>query len=226
MSETTNKLYNLPTVGGDFNTWGNQLNANWGILDKNLGGEFTANVSGNTNYTLSVTNAQNLIINMVGTLTGAITFFIPQLGGFYIFANNTAGSFQIFVATGTGGTSVAVPQGTVQLLICDSSNVFQPASPTLAPSLSGGWNDVSGSRALGVNGTNALGKPIAISVNVNSTGTGSPGLTGVVNGGDIVVMPFGSGITNIQLIVPTGGIYRIDANGVFSPSLISWLEFF
>jgi hypothetical protein len=38
MATTTNYSFNKPTVGGDQDTWGTQLNANWDDLDALLGG--------------------------------------------------------------------------------------------------------------------------------------------------------------------------------------------
>jgi len=38
MATTTNYSFTKPTVGGDQDTWGTQLNANWDALDTLLGG--------------------------------------------------------------------------------------------------------------------------------------------------------------------------------------------
>jgi hypothetical protein len=38
MATTTNYSFNKPTVGGDQDTWGTQLNANWDAIDTLLGG--------------------------------------------------------------------------------------------------------------------------------------------------------------------------------------------
>jgi len=44
MTVTTNYSWNLPTVGGDQDTWGTKLNSNWTALDTLLGGVSAADL--------------------------------------------------------------------------------------------------------------------------------------------------------------------------------------
>ena len=130
MTTTPNKGYTVPTVGADFGVWGNELNANLQILDRNLGGEFFASVAGNTDYTLSTTNAQNLIQVPTGALTGNIHYILPALIGFYIIVNDTTGAFTVTVKCAGGSIGIIIPQGANKIIGCDGVNVFE--APTLS----------------------------------------------------------------------------------------------
>lgn len=122
---TTNKGYSEPTIGGDPTTWGNQLNANFGILDLNMGGVLSVNVAGSSNVVVSSTQAQNLAHVLTGALTGNILYEMPQVGGFYVISNQTSGAYSLTVVTTLGGsTGVVVPQGKIVMVWSDASNVY------------------------------------------------------------------------------------------------------
>lgn len=223
MSETTNKGYNLPTVGADYSTWGGLLNANWDILDLNLGGEFQANVAGNSNYTLSATNAQNVLQNLTGVLTGNIDFILPALGSFYFIANNTTGAYSITVTTGSGDT-VVVPQGSVQWVFCDGTNVLSSVTVAgefitnelpfslaiqlsngvvanlIAITLSAGDWDIWGAVAL-----NNAANPTILSIAAGVTTVSGAFPTDLASGGvSAFIQP---GIpTTYDLVIPTGTV--------------------
>ena len=133
MTTTPNKGYTVPTVGADFGVWGNELNANLQILDKNLGGEFTVSVAGNADYTLSTTNAQNLIQLLTGALTGNIHYILPALAGFYIIGNATTGAFTVTISCAGGGTSFVLPQNINAIVGCDGVNAFEAQTLSAGP---------------------------------------------------------------------------------------------
>lgn len=131
MTTSANKGYNLQTTGTNNNTWGIVLNSNLSIIDNNLGGTLTLSVAGNTNITVTTAQAQNLIHNLSGALTGNIQYILPQAGGFYIISNGTSGSFSLTVAaTGCSG-SVVIPQGTTTMVYVDATGLV------VAPVVSG-----------------------------------------------------------------------------------------
>jgi len=134
MTATPNKGYTLPTVGADFGTWGTELNADITAIDTNLGGLTSVNCAGNSNITASAGQAQNLVQQLTGVLTGSIQYILPSAGGFYVIENNTTGNYNITVIT-SGGTGVYVAQGTSAWVYCDGTNIVQ-ATPS-------GWQEVA-----------------------------------------------------------------------------------
>jgi hypothetical protein len=133
MTTTANKLYTLPTIGGDLGTWGNETNANWTILDANLGGVASYAL---TNSNVSVTNsqAQNLVQKLTGTLTGNVNFVLPALQSFYIIQNNTSGAYQVNVLTATSGSyGFPVAQGVSQQIWTDGTNVYPVGRGMVGP---------------------------------------------------------------------------------------------
>ena len=74
MTVTTNYSWNLPTVGGDQDTWGTKLNSNWTALDTLLGGVSAAELG----YLSGVTSGVQAQIDAKApaaspTFTGTVT---------------------------------------------------------------------------------------------------------------------------------------------------------
>jgi len=135
---TANKLYNNQTTGSNVNTWGITLNSNFTTIDNNLGGTLTLSVAGNSNVTLTSAQAQNLIYDFTGVLTGNINVVFPAQGGFYYVNNQTTGSFTLTIKA-TTSTGIVVPQGNSALIIVDNSTSPPTllAGSTAASSLTG-----------------------------------------------------------------------------------------
>ena len=121
---TPNKGYTVPTVGGDTNNWGTELNATLGIIDDNLGGSLIKAVDGNTNVTLSSTEAHNLLYVLTGVLTGNISVLWPATIGLYLVNNQTTGAFTITLGSTTPGATVTVSQGGFAIIYTDGTNFF------------------------------------------------------------------------------------------------------
>jgi hypothetical protein len=134
MSETTNKGYALPVVGASYNQWGNQLNGDLTTIDTNLGGVGSVSVAGNTNVTASASQAQNLVQQLTGALTGDIEYILPPAGSFYIIENLSSGNFNILITTGAGN-GVYAPQGLSSWVYCDGTNIIF-ATPQ-------GWQEIA-----------------------------------------------------------------------------------
>lgn len=128
MTTTTNKGYTTPTVGGDFNSWGTELNGDLGIIDNNLGGLATVNVAGNSNVTASAPQAQCLVQRLTGALTGNINYLLPQLGALYIIDNETTGAFSIAVKTTANAAGVVVAQNGQTTVWSDGTNIITALS--------------------------------------------------------------------------------------------------
>lgn len=88
-------------------------------------------------YTLTSTEASNVIQKYTGTLTGNVTVIVPQTVQVYYVQNaTTAGAYTLTISTGVGGASTAtVAAGNQATLICDSVNLLN-ANTVLAGSSS------------------------------------------------------------------------------------------
>jgi len=126
---TPNKGYTLPTVNGDLNIWGTELNTSLSIIDLNMGGNAAVNVAGNTDVTPNASQAQNLVQTLSGVLTGNIGYLLPAAGGFYIIQNDATGAFNITVKTvAMGSVGVVAPQGVATLVYSDGTDVMLVSS--------------------------------------------------------------------------------------------------
>jgi len=126
MANTTNYSWNLPTVGGNQDAWGDLLNANWTALDTLLGGTSAAEfaildgatvTTAELNYVSGVTSNIQAQINSAGVPSGAIllwsgsTASIPS--GWYLCngSNGTPDLRDRFVVGAGGGYSVGATGG-------------------------------------------------------------------------------------------------------------------
>lgn len=125
---TANKLYNNQTTGSNVNTWGIVLNSNFSTIDLNLGGTLTLSVAGSSNVNISTSQAQNLIYDFTGALTGNINVIFPAQGGLYYISNKTSGAFSLTIQAGSSVTGVSVPQGGSIYVVVDNST----SPPTLS----------------------------------------------------------------------------------------------
>jgi len=95
-------------------------------------------------YTLTASEAANVIQIYTGTLTGNVTVTYPPVVNFYAVSNQTvAGGFTLTLTTGIGGSATAlVPANSQATLFCDGTN-FYNANTTQAGGTSFGIVDGS-----------------------------------------------------------------------------------
>jgi hypothetical protein len=113
---TANRLLSVQAAGSNPGTWGagtaNSLNEGvMQILDSNLGG-ITALSLTSVNVTLNQTQANNGLLRLTGTLTGAVVIspdVTVTMSGFFYFENLTTGNFSVTFSN--SGGSVVLPQG-------------------------------------------------------------------------------------------------------------------
>lgn len=86
-------------------------------------------VAGNTDVTLTATEAANQIQEYTGALTGNINVIVPTSVAEYWVYNNTSGAFTLTAKT-SAGTGIAVTQGTRAILYCDATNVVTAQDTT------------------------------------------------------------------------------------------------
>jgi len=148
---TTNKSIEKPANGDYVNDWNVPVNADWDIIDKAFGGTTTLNATGqsSTPVNLTATQYQPLILNITGTLTANVTYTIPSgVGGQWIVANNTTGSYTATIASLGGGTTTVIGQGSITLIASDGTNIRQVGGNNIVGNLS-----VSGNISAGGNAT-------------------------------------------------------------------------
>jgi hypothetical protein len=85
-------------------------------------------------YTLTASEASNVIQKYTGALTGNVTIIIPSTVQVYYILNETTNAFTVTISTGSGATAV-LTTGTQATLVCDSVNLFN-ANTILAGSSS------------------------------------------------------------------------------------------
>lgn len=129
-----NVLFELQATGENNGTWGVKANADFSIADLRFGGRLNLSVAGSSDVTLTDTQARNVYHNLTGLLTGNISYKFPAAaGGFYAIKNATTGAFTVTVKP-TGGTGIAVTQGTTVWLFIDpdQTSAVLVAQPLLA----------------------------------------------------------------------------------------------
>ena len=133
---TPNLGLTVPTIGGDGGpAFAQYINGDLNILDTAYGGINAIGVGGSSNVTATTAQAQNLIQQLTGALTGNITYFLPAVGGYYAIENQTTGSFTLSVGCTGGANTLTVPQGLSMWVWTDGSLIR-----TTAPQ---GWQLVS-----------------------------------------------------------------------------------
>ena len=132
-SFTTNKNIEKPgynDYAANPTGWSGPINADWDIIDRGFGGVLGKSTTGGTTN-LTITETQNLVLIISGTLVSNAIFTLPLntaltgiVGGQWIVRNATTGAFTVTISpTSGGGTSVVVPQGTNETVYSDGTNV-------------------------------------------------------------------------------------------------------
>jgi hypothetical protein len=80
-------------------------------------------------YTLTSSEAANVIQKYTGTLTGNVVVNLPQTIQVYYITNQTSGAYTITFQTGVfGGATASVPTGQQVILLCDSVNLYNAST--------------------------------------------------------------------------------------------------
>jgi hypothetical protein len=85
-------------------------------------------------YTLTASEASNVIQKYTGTLTGNVTIIVPSTVQVYYILNETSGAYTVTISTGSGATAI-LTAGSQATLVCDSVNLYN-ANTVLAGSSS------------------------------------------------------------------------------------------
>lgn len=111
----------------------------WYTVGKGIANTFAVtllnlNVAGSSDITETSTQAQNIIQQYTGLLTGNINIIMPNTVQLYVIYNNTTGSFTLTVKT-AAGSGIQVAQGSNTILYCDGSNIRPGFTATIGTSL-------------------------------------------------------------------------------------------
>lgn len=119
---TPNRSLQVPAIGGDAGPeFAEEINASITATDLICGGLNVLNVGGAANVTLTTDQAQNMIQQFTGVLTGNITVFAPAAGAFYAVENATTGQFSLSFGCAGGGNAQVIPAGLSTWLWTDGS---------------------------------------------------------------------------------------------------------
>lgn len=113
---------------------------NWVTVGKGNSSTFAItllnlNVAGSSNVTETSAQAQNIIQQFTGALTGNINVIVPTTVQLYFVNNGTTGAFSLTMKT-SGGTGITIPQNTSAILYCDGTNVVNAFTASVSGSLS------------------------------------------------------------------------------------------
>ena len=74
-------------------------------------------------YTLTASEASNVIQKYTGALSGNVTIIVPSTVQVYYIVNATTGAYTVTISTGAGASAILTP-GSQATLVCDSVNLF------------------------------------------------------------------------------------------------------
>jgi hypothetical protein len=83
-------------------------------------------------YTLTASEASNVIQKYTGVLSGNVTIVVPATVQVYYILNETSGGYTVTITTGSGNTAI-LTTGSQATLVCDSVNLYN-ANTVLAGS--------------------------------------------------------------------------------------------
>jgi hypothetical protein len=180
-------------------------------------------------YTFS-SGIQTLVINPAGALaTGTVTMPSAPSDGMVVTVTSTQPINALTVNANTGqtisnGGSVGLQAGGCLAYMYNLANTkWQPFNAGLPIGIGQTWQNMAASRAVATTYTNSTGRPIFVSVGLNTSATGTlyATVSSLTMAGTSV--PSAGYATNISFIVPTGGTYSVTINSG-SPTISTWLE--
>src|SRR6266700_3934112 len=124
MADSFSTLLNLrlQQTGGNDNTWGDLLNSDTiAPLESAIAGRAIHAVIGGT-LDLSASPLVEQVHVFSGTLSSDLTVIVPALNKRMLVQNATSGAFAMLMKT-SGGSAIAIPQGTVKDVFSNSGGV-------------------------------------------------------------------------------------------------------
>ena len=119
----------IVSSGGAWYTVGKGSQTNFAVMVLNF------NVAGGSNVTETSAQAQNIIQQFTGMLTGNINVIVPNTPQIYFVFNNTTGPYTLTMKT-AAGSGVTIDQGANVILYCDGTNVVNAFTSSFGGALS------------------------------------------------------------------------------------------
>ena len=141
-------------------------------------------------YTLTATEAANVIQKYTGTVSGTVTVILPKTIQVYYITNQTSGAYDIVFTTNTSGAATAqVPAGQQVILLCDSANLLNASTIAAGASNITLVNGSVGAPALNFasEGTTGIYRAASGEFNIAITGTNRFTLVGGATPGLAIV---------------------------------------
>ena len=213
---STYSQYKLELIGTgeQAGTWGVTTNANLGAtggyqgIEQAIGGKATIDLSAGGTIALTLTNsnaaqdARALFFDLGGSPGGAVTLQVPAIQKMYVVKN---GSGQTVTVEISGGSGVAVPDGSTTVVYADGTNVVTALN--FVPSLTATTADINGGSIDGATlGTNsAITEADIDNININgntiSTTDTNGSLTLTPDGtGEVVTAKFMAGVFSDRVV--------------------------
>jgi hypothetical protein len=120
-------------AGEQDGVWGDTTNSNLGTIIESAITNVVDITFANATYTLSANNglpdeARNAVLNLIGTNSTAQNLIAPAVEKTYIIKNATGATVTIKTS---GGSGVAISNGTTRIVWCDGTTFYTAASQTV-----------------------------------------------------------------------------------------------
>lgn len=120
-------------AGEQDGVWGDTTNSNLGTIIESAITNVVDITFANATYTLSANNglpdeARNAVLNLIGTNSTAQNLIAPSVEKTYIIKNTTGATVTIKTS---GGSGVAISNGTTRIVWCDGTTFYTAASQTV-----------------------------------------------------------------------------------------------
>ena len=221
MTVTPNKALNEPAHNSNVNSWDTPLNANFQNTDDWAGTVQAFNLASASGTVVASANsyAGSYPANtasyvpqlwvLTGTMTANVGLRVPStVGGMWMIKNNTGGNYNVSFGMVGGGNTIAIAQGTNQIVWSNSSSGFVDYAQTSLTSISSDTQVIfnnSGALAGDANFTwspQSGGTASSLGVTGNLTFTNGP--VGAHNGG--IVFPDATYQSTAAASLPAGVI--------------------
>ena len=114
-------------TGENADTWGDETDANFLMVEEAITGFKTISVAGSGDYTLTTENAATdearpMMLKFTGALTGDRGLVAPAVSKVYVIENATTGSYALTMKHSAAGTTIDVDAGAIAIVGTDGTD--------------------------------------------------------------------------------------------------------
>jgi len=223
---TTNKRIEKPAAGDYPNAWAPPVNADWDIIDQAFGSTTLLNATGGS-ATLADTQYRSLALSISGAIAANVVYTIPSgKGGYWVVRNSTTdssgGPWTVTIASGGGGTSLAIPRTGVTTIYSDGTNILSaPIGGASGQVIYNSGGAFAGSTNMAFDGTTLTANTIASQSSLTAGTSITAGTTVTDSLGNVRSVPANSQTGSYTLVATDNGKYiSITTGGVTVPPSI------